>query len=133
LDRIKAARTLVVLGSIVLIASAALHCFAGYPGFSQAIGAANVNASLIAVSRTVFLLVGWDWFVIAAIVLIAALTKTRIGKPVVVLCGIALLVSTAICLRFIGPFIGDEMLGGAAVFILLGGSLFDRLGPPGGA
>jgi hypothetical protein len=81
----------------------------------------------------VFLLVGWDWFVTAAIVLIAALGKTRIGKPVVVLCGIALLVSTAICLRFIGPFIGDEMIGAAAVLILLGGLLFDRKELPGGA
>ena len=74
--RNKAARILVAIG-IVLFASAALHSLAAYPRVSTALGASNLNARLQEPLRAVFLLVGWDWIVIAIVALLAAFTETK--------------------------------------------------------
>ena len=65
--RNNAARILVALGAMVLIAGALLHCMAAYPKVSTAVSASNLGAPLQRALRTVFLLVGWDWIVIAII------------------------------------------------------------------
>jgi hypothetical protein len=122
--RLKAARFLIGFGCCVMLASAALHLFAAYPRVSSpALTASNLNAGLQAAFRTVFLMVGWDWIVLAAIVLVAAFTDTRIRKAIVLICGFALLVQTAVTVGFMRWFIGSEMLLAAAFLILSGGLL----------
>jgi hypothetical protein len=121
--RNKAARILVAMGSIVLFASAALHSLAAYPRLSTALGASNLNVHLQEPLRAVFLLVGWDWIVIAIVELLAAFTETKLRKILVLFCGVAVLVETALTLAFIGVCLGNEMIGSAAVLLIVGGLL----------
>ncbi len=121
--RNKAARILVAMGSIVLFASAAVHSLAAYPRLSSALGASNLNVRLQDPLRAVFLLVGWDWIVIAIVALLAAFTETKLRKILVLFCGVAVLVETALTLAFIGVFLGNEMIGSAAVLLMVGGLL----------
>ncbi len=125
--RNKAGRILVASGSIVLFASAALHSLAAYPKVSQTLTASNLSASLQAALRAVVLLVGWDWIVIAIIALIAGFTETKLRKLVVLFCGVAVLVETGLTLALIGIFLGNEMIGPAAVLIIVGGLLFENV------
>jgi hypothetical protein len=76
--RRKAARVLVAFGSVVLLAGAALHSMLAYPSVSAALAASNLSHSLQSAMRAVFLLVGWDWIVIAMIVLFAGFTETML-------------------------------------------------------
>ena len=125
--RNKAARILVALGSIVLFASAALHCLAYAKGLSPALGASNLAAPMQAALRAIFLLAGWDWIVIGVVALVAAFTETKLRKVLVLVCGVAVLVQTGLTLAFIGLFIGNEMIGLAALLILCGGLLFQEM------
>jgi len=121
--RNNAARIPVAMGSIVLFASAAVHSLTAYPRLSTAVGASNLNVQLKEPLRAVFLLVGWDWIVIAIVALLAAFTETKLRKILVLFCGVAVLVETALTLAFIGVFVGNEMIGSAAVLLLVGGLL----------
>jgi hypothetical protein len=121
--RNKLARILVILGCIILFAGAALHSVAAHLRAFPALSVSNLPAPLQAAFRTVFLLVGWHWVVIAVVALLAAFTETKLRKPLVLFCGLALLVDVALMLAFIGVFVGDEMLGSAALLIICGGLL----------
>ncbi len=123
-----AGRTLASLGSLVLVASGALHCFGAYPGLSEALRASNLAPPLSSTLRAVFLLVGWDWFVFAAITLLVTWRTMQQGRLLVLLCGAAVLVQTAVTLRFIGFFVGNELIGSAALLLLAGGLLLPQEG-----
>ncbi len=125
--RDKAGRILVALGGIVLFATAALHCVAYAKGVSSALTASNLAAPLQAALRAIFLLAGWDWIVIGVIALVAAFTETKLRKVLVLVCGVAVLVQTGLTLVFVGFFIGNEMIGLAALLILCGGLLFQKM------
>lgn len=116
------ARILVTLGCVDLIFSVALHWFGAYPHLSAALRASNLSTPLQAALRAVFLLVGWNWIVIA-IVALTAFTRTRLRKPLVMFCGIALFVETGLTLHFVGVFIGSELIGSAALLLILGSLL----------
>lgn len=122
--RNRAAQILVVLGSLVLFASTAVHSLAGYPKLSRALGASNLRIPLQSALRAIFLLVGWDWVVIAVVALLAAFIETKLRKILVLICGVAVLVETGLTLAFIGVFLGNELIGSAALLILCGGLLF---------
>jgi len=126
-NRNRTARLLVAIGSIVLAAAAALHSLAGYPRVSSALNASNLIAPVPGALRAVFLLVGWDWIVIAVVALLVAFTETKLRKILVLICGVALLVAAGVILAFVGVFIGTEMIAAAAVFIILGGLLFENV------
>ena len=122
--RRKAARVLVAFGSVVLLAGAALHSMLAYPSVSAALAASNLSHSLQSAMRAVFLLVAWDWIVIAIIVLFAGFTETMLRRIVIVFCGVALLVQTGIMLRFLGWFTGSEMIVAAGLLIVSAGLVF---------
>jgi hypothetical protein len=113
--RNSAARILVSLSALVLIAAALLHCIAAYPKVSTAVSASNLAVPLQGALRTVFLLVGWDWIVIGTIMLISAFTRTRLRGVILLVCGFALLVTTAVMQGFLGWFVGTDMVLTAAV------------------
>lgn len=121
------AKILVALGCVDLVFSVALHWFGAYPHLSAALRASNLSAPLQAALRAVFLLVGWNWIVIA-IVALTAFTRTRLRKPLVMFCGIALFVETGLTLHFVGVFIGSELIGSAALLLILGSLLLGN--PP---
>jgi len=124
--RNRAAQILVTIGSVVLFASAALHSVAAYPKVTPALAASNLNADLQAALRAVFLLVGWDWVVIAIITLVVGFTETKLRKIIVLICGVAVLVETALTLAIMGVFLGNEMIGSAALLLVAGGLLFQN-------
>ena len=124
--RNKAGRILVVLGSLVLVASTALHTVAAYPRLSAALGASNLPARLQGPLRAVFLMVGWDWVVIAIVALLAAFTETKLRKVLILICGAAVLGETVLTLAYIGVFLGNEMIGSATLLLLVGGLLVEN-------
>jgi hypothetical protein len=128
-NRRKAARVLVAFGSIVLLAGAALHSMLAYPSVSAALAASNLSYTLQSAMRAVFLLVGWDWIVIAIIVLFAGFTETMLRRIVIVFCGVALLVQTGIMLHFLGWFTGSEMIVAAGLLIVSAGFVFAPSSP----
>jgi hypothetical protein len=126
--RLKASRLLIGFGCFVMLAAAALHLLNAYTRVSPALTASNLNAGLQAAFRAVFLLVGWDWIVFAAIILIAAFTETRIRRAIILICGFALLVQTAVMVGLMRWFIGSQMLFATSLLILLGGLLLPQSG-----
>ncbi len=123
------ARTLTALGGFMLFASACVHGIA-YATLSGPIGASNLRAPLQAVFRISFLAMAWHWIVLGSIVLLCAFAETRLRRALVLICGVAVLAETALAIAFVGLFIGDEMIGTAALLIVCGGLLFDCTAPP---
>src|SRR5258708_20937089 len=123
--RNKAARILISLGAIVLIAAALLH-LSDYPKDMRAVSASNLSAPMQSEVRSLFFLVGWDWLVIAIIMLISAVTVTELRKLIVWFCGFALLVTLAVMLAFMGWFWGCGVVLSSALMILCGGLLFQN-------
>jgi len=121
--RHKAALFLIVFGCVVLLAGAALHLIAAYPRVVSGATASSLNPGLQSAFRTVFLLVGWDWIVAGIIVLIASFSATKLGKAIVLICGLSLLGHTAIMASFLGWFVGADMIFAAGLLILCGGAL----------
>jgi hypothetical protein len=122
------ARILVALGAMVLIASALLH-LSDYPKDSSAVSASSLGAPLQRAWRSLYFLVGWDWIVIAIIMLIGSSTVTRSGKVIVLFCGFAILVNMAVMLAFIGWFVGIGMVLASSVMSLCGGLLSQNTHP----
>jgi hypothetical protein len=121
-ERNDAARILVALGATVLIAAALLH-LSDYPKDLSAVSASNLGAPLQRAVRALYFLVGWDWIVIAIIMLNSAFTVTKSGKVIVLFCGFAILVNMAVMLAFMGWFIGTGMILASALMTLCGGLL----------
>jgi hypothetical protein len=121
----KLARVLVVLGCIVLLASTTLHWIAGHLTLPRALAASKLAPPISSGLHAVFILVGWDWIVIAIVVLIVTFSGTRARKAILIVCAVGLLVSAGIVFHFLGWFIADEMLGAAGLLILFAALLFD--------
>ena len=126
--RNKAARACVILGSVVLFASAALHFFGGYTQVFPLYGASNLSPRLKVAFRVVFLSLGWHWAVTAVVALLAGITETRLRKVLVLTCGLAVLIEAGISASMMGFFIGNELIGTAALLLLCAGTLFDQSG-----
>lgn len=122
-DRNNAARILVALGAMVLIATALLHLSA-YRKDLSAVSASNLSAPLQGGVRSLYFENGWDYIVIAIIMLIGTFTVTKLRKIIVLFCGLALLVNMAVMLGFMGWFLGTDMALASALMILCGGLLF---------
>jgi hypothetical protein len=126
--RDKAARAFVILGSVVLFASAAFHFFGGYTQIFPLYAASNLSPRLKEAFRVVFLSLGWHWVVTAVVALLAGVTGTRLRKVLVLTCGLALLIEAGIGASMMGFFIGNELIGTAALLLVCGGTLFDQSG-----
>jgi hypothetical protein len=126
--RNKAARIFVSLGSVVLFASAALHCVGGYKVGFPALDASNLSPGLQIGFRVVFLSLAWHWVVIAIVALLAGFSQTRLRKLLVPFCGLAVLLEAAVGASVMGFFIGNEMIGASALLLVCGGLLFDQSG-----
>jgi hypothetical protein len=128
--RNNAARLLVSLGALVLIAAALLH-LSDYPKDLRAVSVSNLGAPMQREVRCLFLLVGWDWVVIAITMMISAFTVTEVRKVIVLFCGSALLVTLAVMLALMGWFRGIAIILASALTILCGGLLFQDTAPRG--
>lgn len=119
--RIKAARSLAVVGSVLLFVGGLLHLFGGYPLVRSGVLASNLDAGLRGALRSVFLIVGWHWIVIAVIAAAAAFSRSRAAKLLVLVCGFTLLVDGVLMAVFLGWFVGTNMILLSALLILCGG------------
>lgn len=117
------ARLLVGLGSLNMLAGAGLHLLGGYPRVVAALAASNLNTTLAHAMRAVFLLIGIAWITIAVVTLIAAFTRTRIAKPLVLSCGLSLLAGIPVWVGLMGWFLGNEMFLVSGALITFGGFL----------
>ena len=115
------ARILVALGAIGWFTTAVFHLKA-YPKDTAKLSA--LSAPLQGGFRTIFLMVGWDWIVVAVVALLAAFTETTLRKVLVVFCGVAGLVQAALALALMGVFLGTELMFPAAILLIVGGLLF---------
>jgi hypothetical protein len=125
--RNRAARAFVILGSVVLFASAALHFFGGYTQIFPLYATSNLSPRLKEAFQVVFLSLGWHWAVTAVVALLAGLTGTRLRKALVLICGLAVLIEAGVGAGMMGFFIGNELTGAAALLLVCGGMLFDQL------
>lgn len=124
--RNKAARAFVILGSVILFASAALHSAAGYKVGFPPLKASNLDPHLQTAFQVVFLSLAWHWVVLAVIALLAGITQTELRKILVLFCGLALLLEALAGAGVMGLFIGNEMIGAAALLLICGGLLFGQ-------
>ena len=115
------ARILVALGAIGWFAIAVLH-LRDYPEDTARVSV--LSAPLQAEFRTIFLMVGWDWIVVAVVALLAAFTQTTLRKVLVLFCGVAGLLQAALALALMGVFLGTELMFPAAILLIVGGLLF---------
>jgi hypothetical protein len=114
------AKILILAGCAELVVAAGIHWFAAYPRLSSALATSNLSGYLQAALRAVFVLVAWQWIAMAVIALLATFGRTKAFRALIAFCSIALFVETAITLKFIGVFLGNELLGSAAALLLLG-------------
>jgi hypothetical protein len=118
--------TLVTLGCVVLLAAAGLHCVAYVKFSAPAVHASNLPVALQSVFEIAFLSMGWNWAVLALVVLAATFGEARLGKPIALICGFAVLIQAVFTVRLVGFFIGNEMIGAASLLIIIGCSLLER-------
>lgn len=126
--RNKAALAFVILGSVLLFASAALHFVGGYTVGFPSLRASNLDAPLQTGFRVVFLSLGWQRVVIAVVALLAGATQTRLRRVLVLFCGLAVLFEAAAGASMMGFSTGSEMVGAGALLLVCGGLLFDQSG-----
>lgn len=119
------ARVLVALGAIGWFVTAVFH-LKDYSKDTAKLTA--LSYPLQSSFRTLFLMVGWDWIVVAVVALLAAFTETTLRKVLVLLCGVAGLVQAALALAIMGIFLGTELMWPAAISLVVGGLLFRSSG-----
>ena len=115
------AQILVALGAGGWFATAVFH-LKDYPKDTAKVGA--LSASMQAEFQTIFLMVGWDWIVVAVVALLAAFSATTLRKVLVLFCGVAGLVQAALALALMGVFLGTWLMFPASFFLIVGGLLF---------
>jgi hypothetical protein len=62
----------------------------------------------------------WSWTVLALIVLIVTFGEARLGKPIALICGSAVLIQAIFTVLMVGFFIGNEMIATASLLIIIG-------------
>ena len=119
----RTAQILIGLGCLVVLAGSSLHLIAAYPRMSAALATSNLDEGLRNALRSVFLMLGFTWIVVAVVTLIATFARTQTSKPVILFCGFALLLQIPIWVGLMGWFVGNEMFVLGAGLIVLGGLL----------
>ena len=122
--RRRMSRTLVTSGCVVLLAAAIIHGLAYLKFSAPALRASNLPIALQSVFEIAFLSMAWSWIVIALIVLVVTFGEARLGKPIALICGFAVLIEAVFTVPMVGFFIGNEMIGAASLLIIIGCFLF---------
>ena len=114
----------VALGCIVLLVAAAMHCLAYVKFSAPAVHASNLPIALQSVFVVAFLSMAWSWIVLALIALVVTFGEARLGKPIVLISGFAVLIQAVFTVPMVGFFVGNEMIGAASLLMIIGGFLF---------
>ena len=113
-------RTLLTLGCVVLLVTAAVHCLAYLKFSAPAVHGSNLPIALQSIFEIAFLSMAWNWIVLALIVLVVTFGEARLGKPIALICGFAVLIQAVFTVPMVGFFIGNEMIGAASLLIIIG-------------
>lgn len=124
INRRVVSRSLVTLGCVLLIVAAALHCLAYIKFSAPVVHASNLPIALQSVFEVAFLSMAWSWIVLAIVVLVVTFGEARLGKPIALICGFAVLIQAVLTVPMMGLFVGNEMIGAASLLIIIGCSLF---------
>ncbi|HEX8725808.1 MAG TPA: hypothetical protein VF737_10510 [Gemmatimonadaceae bacterium] len=123
--RNRAGQVVVASGSGLLFASAALHFYAGHRLGFPALAASNLAAAMQSAFRVVFLSVAWHWIVLGVVALVAAFTAGPRRRTLILICGSGVLIEAVAGAAVMGVFIGNEMIGTAAILMIIGGSMLE--------
>jgi uncharacterized membrane protein len=121
-------RWLVVLGSVILMATAVAHTLA-YKGVSEAIGKSGLSGLYSAGSRGFFLQFGLQLALLAVLFVVMAWMSG--GKRILLLAAVIPLSETFLLVHFVGWFPGTELLAGGTACVLAGAILLRPLGEAG--
>jgi hypothetical protein len=80
----------------------------------------NLPIALQSVFEVAFISMAWSWIVLALIVIVVMFGEARLGKPIALICGFAVLIQAVFTVPIVGFFIGNEMIGAASLLIILG-------------
>ncbi|HET9784268.1 MAG TPA: hypothetical protein VFP94_04825 [Terriglobales bacterium] len=116
-------RACVIAGSVALLLSAALHSLGGFRVGFPALAAAHLSQALQSAFAVVFISLAWLWLVLAAIALLAAFTPTKLSRPLVLICGLAVLLEAIAGTVVMGWFIGNAIIAVAGILLVSGGLL----------
>lgn len=116
--------TLLTLGCVVLLWTAAVHCLAYLTYSGPAVHASNLPIFLQSIFEIAFLSMSWSWIVLAIIVLVVTFGEARLGKTIALICGFAVLIQAVFTVPLVGFFGGNELLGAASLLIILGCFLY---------
>jgi CHASE2 domain-containing sensor protein len=123
-SRERTAQGLVISGSLILFATAALHGFAGYPALSRALSGTNLRPFLGRGLRALWLLVAWHWVAVGIVASVVAFRGRSARRLVLLLCGLFAWVDAIGVFVAVGLFVGNEMLTLAGLAIMCGALLF---------
>lgn len=110
----KNARRLVWLGSIVLAATAALHG-SGYAEVQTAVAESNIDGVLSTAVGGLWLFASAHWLFLAILAVVTVSKATPLTRLVLGLIVAVLAVDIVLLLIHVGPFIGEALLGVAAL------------------
>ncbi len=116
----RTAKWLIVMGSIVLLATAVLHS-TGYREVTEAIQATGAKPLLVSSVKALWLMFSIHLFVLSA-VFVSAISVAGARRVILVAAAIPL-ADTVLLFHFVGIFIGTIALATATVLFLLGGLL----------
>ena len=114
---------LVRLGSILLILTAFLYLYLGYPYVSKGLFAANIDGAVAAELRAVWL--GFCLqLVFTAYLLLVNSRRSTSNESIVVLGGLVVLVDCILVRVFVANTFGAQLLALSAICVLLGSFLW---------
>ena len=123
-NRKRIAQALAALGSLVLFVAAALHGILGYRAVFAALHGIDASPRIISALKVVWLMVSWHWIAVGLLALMAAFARTWPRGAILLICAVVAIVDAAGAYSAIGLFIGDELLGVAALAFLASAALF---------
>ncbi len=119
LKSIKVPMILVRGGSIMLVITAFLHLYLGYPYISKGMSASTLNAGVSADIKAVWLGFCFHLFFIAYLLLISS-RSSKPNKSLAVLCGLVVMADGYLISTFIANTFASQLLGLSGMLVLLG-------------
>jgi hypothetical protein len=110
-------KVLLLLASITLIATSALHAL-GYAPISKLLAGSNLPGPWVGGVRGLWVEFSMHLVVIAVLLAVAATRPLPGTRVVVLVCGLALAVDAVVLGAFIGLFVGTVMLSVASLLTL---------------
>jgi len=126
-DTLKAARWLVMIGSLLLLFGAILHVY-GYTFAMPRVAATNAGPEIFKVFKALW----WSFSVTGVVLCPVIVWASRLpsGRGLVLLCTVIPAANSVFMFYFLGLFIGSIILGIATLLLFVGGLMLPRGAQP---